>query len=87
MSTKPHNEAAQRAADVYLELAQFLEREAKQYREAAKHYRTGALDVAYTNLPPEAGPHMRHPAQRAIDRLSPWTITEAIERLRTELSQ
>jgi len=86
MTQKNRTEPAQRAADTYIELAQYLEAQAKMYRETAKHYRSGALDVAYTNLPAEAGDHMRHPAQRAIDRLSVWNIKAEFDRLTAELS-
>lgn len=79
------NEPAQRAADAYIELAQFLERQAKEYRDTAKHYRRGNLSVGYENLPADAGDHMRHPCQRAIDRMSHWDILRTIERLRAEL--
>ena len=80
------NETAQRAADAYIELAQFLERLAKAYKERARHYRSGALEVWYSNLPPEAGDHMRHPAQRALDAMSEYDVKATYERIRGDLA-
>jgi hypothetical protein len=83
-TTRKH-EAAQQAADVYIGLAQALEAQAKRYRETAKYYRSGDLDVAYKNLPADAGDHMRHPVQRAIDGISIWNLREAYEQSEAEL--
>lgn len=85
IATVNQNEVAQRAADTFIEMAQSLEKEAKRFREYAKHYRSGELLVGYTNLPADAGEHMRHPAQRAIDVLSEWDIVATFKRLREEL--
>jgi hypothetical protein len=79
------NETAQRAADTMLEFAQYLETTAKRYRTLARGYRSGEFDPAYSNLPADAGDHMRHPAQRAIDHLSAYEIRETVERLGAEL--
>lgn len=85
-SKAARNEVAQKSADAYIELAQILEKQAKRCRELATGYRRGEFDPAYSNLPPEAGDHMRHPAQRAIDNMSWYDTREAVERLRTELA-
>ncbi len=78
-------ELVQKVADAYIEMAQFLEKLAAAYRERAKHYRAGELDIAYRDLPPDAGAHMRHPAQRAIDGLSEWDVHATYERVRARL--
>ena len=83
----PINETAQIAADAYIELAQFLERLAKAYKDRAKHYRSGALQVGYSDLPAEAGDHMRHPAQRAIDGMSEYDVKATYERIRADLTE
>jgi hypothetical protein len=87
MRIRGRSEPAQRAADAYLELAQFLERLAKDYRERAGHYRAGRLHTAYEHLPADAGDHMRHPCQRAIDAMSPYDVSSTYERLRAELAK
>lgn len=74
------DERRQQCADVYIECAQFLRRLANAYQERARHYREGSLLIAYQNLPADAGDHMRHPVQRAIDSLSKYDVTGMYER-------
>ena len=85
-TTKRGNEIAQKSADAYIEMAQILERQAKIYRETARFYRSGDLGTNYANLPADAGDHMRHPAQRAIDGIEHYSIQHHCERLRAELA-
>ena len=73
-------ERRQQVADVYIDVAQFLHRLAEAYKERARNYRAGTLLVAYENLPPDAGDHMRHPVQRAIDSLSKYDVVATYER-------
>lgn len=83
--TPKNRERAQQAADLFIEMAQYLERLARAYRDRAKYYRSGELLIAYDNLPPEAGDHMRHPVQRCIDTMSPYDVTGAYDRITAAL--
>lgn len=78
-------EVAQRCADAYLDLAQFLEKQAQQLRQTAKHYRSGECVTGYTGLPADACAEVRHPAQRAIDGLSCYDIRARVEALQAAL--
>lgn len=78
-------EVRERCGDAFIEIAQLLEKSAKRYRELAKGYRNGEFNPAYTNMPPETHPSLLGPAVRAADCISPYDITNVMDRLREEL--